>query len=206
MWGGVLSQVLASLQLHRCDVDALTLHYALHCLWLAEQGQVAAGLLRSVQPVGECEEPVTVAAQKAAVVPQLLWQRNDAAWLLDVHGLGPAAAAVVVVAWVLELRALLREGRLPRRVGVVTGWGNHSRSKGRSPVRLTVANVLNSLNASPLLCDPLPGKVRDRKRQVGLGSPCAASHSHIQRHPSATARAVDEPVNGLPSTGVGEDG
>jgi hypothetical protein len=198
-------QVLRQLRQQRCEVDGLALHYAVHALWLAGDGRAALTLLHTVQPAA-LDAAVTSRRQRAAVVPQLLWERNPRSWVLDVHGLGPAVAAVVVVAWVLQLRELHGQGALPRRVGVVTGWGNHrcvvgylppsivqsqhqarsrayaaeerlgtlrarggccgrvvhlrhSRSRGRSVVRLTVANVLHAL-ASPLLPSQLEQTVR----------------------------------------------
>ena len=117
-------QVLSQLTQQRCAVDGLALHYAVHALWLAGDGRAALTLLHTVQPA-EHAAAVTSRRQRAAAVPQLLWERNAHSWVLDVHGLGPAVAAVVVVAWVLQLRDLHSQGALPRRVGVVTGWGNH---------------------------------------------------------------------------------
>jgi hypothetical protein len=74
-----------------------------------------------------------------------------AAHHLDLHEMTAGTAQASLMLWLARLGRLTAgraaENCLPGEIRVVTGWGRHSRTVGRSPVRESVASLLQSLNS-----------------------------------------------------------
>ena len=75
---------------------------------------------------------------------------SRAAHHLDLHEMTSGTAQASLMLWLARLGKMTAgrpaENCLPGEVRIVTGWGRHSRTVGRSPVRESVTSLLQSLN------------------------------------------------------------
>ncbi|KAK3266883.1 hypothetical protein CYMTET_24526 [Cymbomonas tetramitiformis] len=127
---GMLRETLLSLDSLSCEVhNSLSVHYGVRGMWLCGGGTEALAFL---QEGIEAQARVMRQAEgriktRDLVLPQVLRDGSLDRWYLDLHGLGPSCAAVMCIWWLKELRTLASHGTMPPAVGIVTGWGRHSR-------------------------------------------------------------------------------
>ncbi|CAL9104317.1 unnamed protein product [Musa textilis] len=86
---------------------------------------------------------------------------------LDLHGLHVAAAYIVLLKWMQELRRRFREEDvIPLEISVICGSGKHSERRGRSPVKDVVSEMMFR-TSSPMRVDTKnPGRFVARGKAV----------------------------------------
>ncbi|KAI5062340.1 hypothetical protein GOP47_0022879 [Adiantum capillus-veneris] len=71
----------------------------------------------------------------------------DSNWELDVHSASIGSAYVMLCCWLEDVvRRLKVKGTFPSEVGIITGWGKHSETRGTSLIKLTIRDLLESVD------------------------------------------------------------
>lgn len=77
-----------------------------------------------------------------------VWESVWSDSCLDLHLMSSGAARAMVHAWLLNIRAIVFEGReLPKLLSILTGWGKHSKVVGDGTLRRAVEALLTGLGA-----------------------------------------------------------
>ncbi|CAK9189498.1 unnamed protein product [Sphagnum troendelagicum] len=95
----------------------------------------------------EGAQKVVVAAQRRQVWDNPFWL-SEQQFSLDLHLMSVGAAQAMIHVWLLDLRALLWEGRdLPHVLSILTGWGKHSKVAGDSTLKRAVESHMLEIGA-----------------------------------------------------------
>ncbi|KAG2693298.1 hypothetical protein I3760_08G089700 [Carya illinoinensis] len=77
-----------------------------------------------------------------------VWESTFTDSCLDLHLMSSGAARAMVHAWLLNIRAVVFEGReLPKLLSILTGWGKHSKVVGDGTLRRAIEALLTGMGA-----------------------------------------------------------
>lgn len=94
---------------------------------------------------------VTELVASSGLIDMLRWSPDEGK--LDLHGFHVAAAYVILLQWMEELRMRFSADEVvPLEISVVCGSGKHSNKTGESPVRMLVSEIMFQMN-SPMRID-----------------------------------------------------
>lgn len=76
-------------------------------------------------------------------------------WTLDLHGMVPSAAYATLLVWLEEVNLRIEgTSKLPSEISVVCGVGKHSMSRGDSPIKIMISEMMFKMK-SPFKVDRL---------------------------------------------------
>lgn len=69
-------------------------------------------------------------------------------WQLDMHNMSVGTASIILPLWLSSLRYRVQQNDgFPAEVKLVTGWGKHSRTDVKAPVRTVIMAELEALKS-----------------------------------------------------------